>query len=168
MGSYLKFVKTLTAEATIVLATLLIPFQLRGQNGQVRHSSGDQTKSSASKSRNKTPQTANDIPCVATAPNSSPVKSPTAPATPVRPHHVDLSWKATTSPGVVKYNVHRCSPGGPCSVTTSVIASVTGTSYTDNQVQPSQAYCYFVTAVAAASRPESGPSNIVPVVIPSP
>lgn len=164
MGRYLKLVRTLPAGATIILAILLIPLQLRGQNGQVPHSSGDQAKSSASKSGNKTPQMGNDIPCVATAPNSSPAKSPTAPATPVRPHHVDLSWKASTSPGVVKYNVHRCSAGGPC----SVITSVTGTSYTDTQVQPLQAYCYFVTAVAAVGRPDSGPSNIVPVVIPSP
>jgi len=167
MGRYLKLFRTVPAGATIVLAILLIPLQLRSQNGQVPHSSGDQAKSSVSTPVNKTPQTASDIPCVASASNSASVKY-TTPATPGQPHHVDLSWKASSSPGVVKYNVHRCSPGRPCSAITSVIASVTGTSYRDNKVQPLQEFCYFVTAVAAASRPESGPSNIVPVVIPSP
>ena len=168
MHRYLKSIKVVSTAAGIVLAILFIPLQLRGQNGQVPHSSAIQTQSSASKPGNKTPETGSDIPCVATAPNSAPVKSQTTPATPVKPHHVDLHWKASSSPGVVKYNVHRFTPGGPFSAITSVIASVTGTSYSDNQVQPSQAYCYFVTAVAAASRPESVPSNIVPVVIPSP
>jgi hypothetical protein len=164
MHRYLKSIKTVTPGAGIVLAILTIPIQLSGQNGQAPHSSAIQTQSSASKPGNKTPQTGGDTPCVASAPNSAPVKSQTTPAMPVQQHHVDLSWKASSSPGVVKYNVHRCSPGGPCSVITSVIT----TSYTDNQVQPSQAYCYFVTAVAATGRPDSGPSNVVQVVIPSP
>jgi len=162
MHRYLKSIKAVPTGAGIVLAILTIPIQLSGQNGQAPQSSTIQTQSSASNPGNKTPQTGDDIPCV--APNSAPVKSQTTPATPVKPHHVDLSWKASSSPGVVRYNVHRCSPGGPC----SVITSVTSTHYTDTQVQPLHAYCYFVTAVAAAGRPDSAPSKVVPVVIPSP
>lgn len=164
MHRYLKSIKAVPTGAGIVLAILTIPIQLRGQNGQATHSSGIQTQSSVSKPGNKTPQTGDDMLCVASAPDSAAVKPQTAPVTPVQQHRVDLSWKASSSPGVVKYNVHRCTPGGPC----SVITSVTSTSYTDTQVQPLQAYCYFVTAVAAAGRPDSGPSNVVQVVIPSP
>ena len=164
MHRYLKSIKAVPTGAGIVLAILTIPIQLRGQNGQVPHPSAIQTQSSASKPGNKTPQTGSDIPCVATAPNSAAVKSQTTPAMPVQQHRVDLSWKASSSPGVVKYIVHRCSPGGPC----SVITSVTSTNYTDTQVQPLHAYCYFVTAVAATGRPDSVPSNIIHVVIPSP
>lgn len=168
MRRYLKSMKTVPTGARIVLAILLIPLQLRGQNGPAPHSSAIPTQSSASQPGNKTQQAGSDIPCVASAPNSATVTSPTTPAKPVKPHHVDLSWKASSFPGVVKYNVHRCSPGGPCSAITSVIASVTGTSYTDTQVQPSHAYCYFVTAVATTGRPDSAPSNFIQVVIPSP
>jgi hypothetical protein len=164
MHRYLKSIKAVPAGAAIVLAILTIPIQLSGQNGRVPHSSAIPTQSSASKPGNKTTQTASDMLCVASAPNSAPVKPQPAPVTPVQQHRVDLSWKASSSPGVVKYNVHRCTPGGPC----SAITSVTSTSYTDTQVQPLQAYCYFVTAVAAAGRPDSGPSNVVQVVIPSP
>jgi hypothetical protein len=62
----------------------------------------------------------------------------------------------------MKYNVHRCSPGGTC----SVVKSVTSTIYTDSQVQGLKNYCYFVSA-AAASGPDSGASNFVQVVTPS-
>jgi hypothetical protein len=136
----------------------------RGKNERVPHSATNPTQSSASNPGNKTTPTSSAIQCIASAPNSSAVKSQTAPAMPVQQHHVDLSWKASSSPGVVKYNVHRCSPGGPC----SVIMSVTSTNFTDTQVQLLHAYCYFVTAVAAAGQPDSGPSNIIRVEIPSP
>lgn len=148
----------------IVLAILTILIQVNCQ----KHSSAVPTQSSTSKPENKTPQSDSYVPCLADAPNPASVKSSTTPGALVKPHRVDLSWKASTSPGVAKYNVHRCSPGTPCTVRTSVITSVTGTNYTDTQVQPSRAYCYFITAVADARRPESVPSNIIHVVIPSP
>jgi hypothetical protein len=164
MHRYLRSMKVVPTRAGIVLAILTIPIQLTCQNGRVSHSSAIPTQSSTSKPENKTPQTDSYVPCVADAPNSASVKSSTTPGTLVKPHRVDLSWKASTSPGVVKYKVHRCNPGGPC----SVITSVAGTNYIDTQVQPSHAYCYFVTAVADAARPDSVPSNIIHVVIPSP
>ena len=164
MHRYLRSMKVVPTRAGIVLAILTIPIQLTCQNGRVSNSSAIPTLSSTSKPESKTPQTGGDIPCVASVPNSAAAKSPTTPAAQVQQHHVDLSWKASSSPGVVKYNVHRCNPGGPCSVITSVIR----TSYTDTQVQPLHAYCYFVTAVADAARPDSSPSNIIHVVIPSP
>lgn len=163
MQLYLKSTKTPPTRARIVLAILTIAVPLSGQSGQVPHSSAHQIQSSASKPGNKTQQTGSEIPCVASVPNSAPVKSQTTPGVRVQQHHVDLSWKASSSPGVVKYDVHRCNPGGPC----SVITSVTRTSYTDTLVQPLHAYCYFVTAVADAGRPDSVPSNIIHVVIPS-
>lgn len=167
MHRYLNSIRAVPTGAAIVLAILSTPLQLSGQNAQAPKSSAIQAQSSVSKPGSKTPQTSDDIPCVASAASSASVKY-TTPATPVQKHHVDLHWTASASPEVKEYHVHRCTPGSPCSAIASVIASVTGTSYTDNQVQPSQAYCYFVTAVAAASRPESVPSNIIPVVIPSP
>jgi Na+-transporting methylmalonyl-CoA/oxaloacetate decarboxylase gamma subunit len=166
MHRYLRSIMVVPTGAGIVLAILTIPIQLSRQNGRVSNSSAIPTQSSTSKPENKTPPTDSYVPCVADAPNSASVKSSTTPGTVVKPHRVDLSWKASTSPGVAKYNVHRCSPGAPCTVSTSVITSVKGTSYTDTQVQPSHAYCYFVTAVADAGRPDSLPSNIIHVVIP--
>ncbi len=165
MYPYLRSMKAVPTRAGIVLAILTIPIQLTCQKGRILESPTIQTQSSTS---NKPPQRDSYVPCVADAVNSANVKLSTTPGTVVKPHHVDLSWKASTSPGVVKYNVHRCSPGTPCAVSTSVVTSVTGTSYTDTQVQPLHAYCYFVTAVADARRPESVPSNIIHVMIPSP
>ncbi len=163
MHRYLKSFMTLATGAGIVLAILTVPIQLSGRNGEITHSSTDKTQSSVSKPENKIPQMGSDLPCVANGSSSTGVKAQTTPATPAQPHRVDLAWKASSFPGALKYNVYRCTPGGPC----SVITTVTGTSFTDTQVQPQQTYCYFVTA-AAASRPDSGPSNFVQVVIPSP
>lgn len=160
--------KTVLTGAGMVVAILLIVLRPNGQNKPGTHVSAIPTQSAVSSPGNKTPQTANEIPCIAGDPNAVRAKSQTTTATPVQPHYVDLSWRASSTPGVVKYNVHRCTPGSPCSANTSVIDSVTGTSYTDSQVQSSHEYCYFVTAVANVGRPDSGPSNIVHVVIPSP
>ena len=162
MCRYLKSIKTVTTRAGIVFAILTIPIQLSSQNGQARHSSGDKTQPSAIKPLNKIPQTGDDVLCIASGLNSTGVKLQTTSATPVQQHHVDLSWKASTSPGVVKYNVHRCSPGGPC----SVITSVTNTIYTDSHVQGLKTYCYFVTAVGGSGA-DSDPSNFIQVLIPS-
>ena len=168
MHPYLKSIKAVPAGAGIILAALLIPLQLSGQNGQLPHSSVDQTKSSVSTPVNKTPQTGDDIPCVPSAANTASVKY-TTPATPVQKHHVDLHWTASISPEVREYKVHRCTPGGLCSPATSVIKSVNGTSYSDETVQSRQAYCYFVTAFVKGPRgSDSAPSNILYVVIPSP
>jgi len=165
MARYLKLVGTLPAGAAIILSILLIPLQLRAQNGQSPPSSAILTQSSASKPENKTPQKGDDIPCVASPANTAPVKY-TTPAPPGQKHKVDLHWMASRSPEVKEYEVHRCTPGGLC----SVIASVNGTSFPDT-VQSRQDYCYFVTAFVKGrqdSDRESPPSNIIYVLIPSP
>lgn len=161
----LKLIRAVRTVAGIVLGILLISFQLSGQNGQVPHSSGDKTQS-VSKAGNKTPQKGDDIPCVPTRFNTDPVKY-TTPLPPGQKHKVDLRWMASRSLEVKEYEVHRCTPGGPC----SVIASVNGTSYPDDTVEPRQDYCYFVTAFVKGRRDsdrESLPSNIIYVLIPSP
>jgi len=166
MYRYLKLIRAIRTVAGIVLAILLISFQLSGQNGQVPHSSADKTQSSVSKVGSKTPQKGDDIPCIPTAANTDPVKY-TTPAPPGQKHKVDLRWMASRSPEVKEYKVHRCTPSGLC----SVIASVNGTSYPDDTVQSRQDYCYFVTAFVKGRRDsdrESLPSNIIYVLIPSP
>jgi hypothetical protein len=159
----LKSIKAVAMGAGTVLAILMIPIQLNGQNGQVPHSSGDKTQSTASKPGNKTPQKGSDLPCLANGLNSPGVKSQASPGAIIQPHRVDLTWEASSSPGHWEYKVHRCTPDGPC----APIKSLKDTTYTDLDVHPLQTYCYFITA-AAASGPDSSPSNFVQVVIPSP
>jgi len=163
MHSLLKAIKTGTTTATVVSAILTIPIRVNGQNRRVTESPDYKTQSSVSKPGNTTMWLASNIPCVVSGLNPAIVKSQMPPATRGQRHHVDLSWKASNSPSVLKYNVHRCSPGGRW----SIIATVPGTTYSDAQVEPSKAYCYFVTA-AAAKGPDSDPSNVVEVVVPSP
>lgn len=163
MHRSLKFVSTIRVGAGIALAILTIPLQVSGQNGQAPPSPSGQTQSSASKTGTKTPQQGTDIPCVPSAANTTPVTYKT-PAPPGQKHHVDLHWSASASPEVHEYRVYRCTPVGPCSVITSVVS---GTSYTDDTVQPRQDYCYFVTAFVKG-RPDSAPSNFLYVTIPSP
>lgn len=99
--------------------------------------------------------------CIATGSNSSGVVIK-PPVTTGR-HQVDLSWNPSSSLGVMKYNVHRCDRAGTC----ALIASVSGTTYSDKQPQASQAYCYFVTA-STRNGLESPPSNVIQLVVPSP
>lgn len=62
---------------------------------------------------------------------------------------VDLSWTASTSPGVLGYNVMRAtSAAGP--FTTLNTSLVTTTSYVDSTAVIGSTYTYEVTAVAAA------------------
>ena len=61
---------------------------------------------------------------------------------------VGLSWTASTdNVGVVRYRVARNG---------SVIASVSGTAYTDTTVSPSTAYTYQIVAYEAAGNTASG------------
>jgi len=163
MHRLLNSIKTGKTAGRLALTIFVIAIRVSGQNGHATQSSGVRTQSSVSKPGKATAQPTNDISCAVSGPNFASLKSDTAPPTPGQLHHVDLSWKASSSPGVLKYNVHRCSPGGAC----SIITTVTDTKYSDTQVQPLGAYCYFVTA-SAAKGPDSAPSNVVQVVIPSP
>ena len=81
-------------------------------------------------------------------------------------HSVGLSWNASSSQDVVGYNVYRGGvSGGPYSkINTSLDAS---TNYTDNQVVAGQTY-YYVTTAVDGNGVESGHSNQVQAVIPTP
>jgi hypothetical protein len=80
-------------------------------------------------------------------------------------HGVELSWNPSTST-VIGYNVYRAfTPGGQYSRINSAIG--TTTNYTDSAVQAGQTYYYVNTAVDTLGT-ESGYSNEVQAVIPSP
>lgn len=75
-----------------------------------------------------------------------------------------LSWAASTSPGVVGYNVYRGTAPGSYS---RISSSVSGTTYTDSTVQSGQnlTYYYVVTAVNSSGE-ESTDSNQASVTVP--
>lgn len=99
------------------------------------------------------------------ASNSPALQSLTGSGTPPPQHGVDLFWSASTST-VAGYNLYRSAKsGGPYTKINSVLNL--STSYTDNSVQAGQTYDYVTTDVDA-SGVESGYSNQVQVVIPSP
>jgi Abnormal spindle-like microcephaly-assoc'd, ASPM-SPD-2-Hydin len=80
-------------------------------------------------------------------------------------HSVSLSWNASTS-SVIGYNVYRSSAtGGPYAKINSALNA--STNYTDTSVQAGQTYYYATTAVDGSGL-ESGYSNQVEAVIPSP
>jgi hypothetical protein len=81
-------------------------------------------------------------------------------------HSVDLSWNASTSQGVVGYNVYRSTTHG--SGYTQINGSLNATTtYTDNQVSAGATYYYVATAVDGSGA-ESGYSNEVNVSVPTP
>ena len=77
---------------------------------------------------------------------------------------VQLNWGASTSAGVVGYNVYRSTVSGG-SYALIVSSPVRGTSYSDPTVQGGITYYYVVTAVAADGA-ESSPSNQSSAYIP--
>lgn len=81
------------------------------------------------------------------------------------PHTVTLSWRASTSPNVVGYNVYRgTGTGGPYSkMNGSMIGAM---SYVDGTVTSGQRYFYVATAVDSSFR-ESTYSTEVMAVIPT-
>jgi fibronectin type 3 domain-containing protein len=80
-------------------------------------------------------------------------------------HSVDLSWTASTST-VNGYNIYRSTQsGGPYTEINSVLKA--STAYTDTAIQAGQTY-YYVTTAVDASGDESGYSNEVMAVIPTP
>ena len=81
-------------------------------------------------------------------------------------HSVDLSWNASTTTGVVGYNVYRGgASGGPYSKIDAALEA--STAYTDNTVSAGQTY-YYVTTAVDGSGSESGYSNQTTAVIPAP
>lgn len=80
-------------------------------------------------------------------------------------HSVGLAWTASTTSGVVGYNVYRGTQSGTY---TKISASAVGsTSYTDNTVQSGQniTYYYVVTAIDGSGT-ESSDSNQATAIVP--
>ena len=76
-------------------------------------------------------------------------------------HSVALSWNASTSSGILGYNVYRAPYTTSCGAYAKLnLALNTGTLYTDTTVANGNNYCYATTAVDSSSR-ESSYSNIV-------
>ena len=76
-------------------------------------------------------------------------------------HSVALSWNASTSPGIVGYNVYRAPYTTSCGAYAKLNPTLnTGTLYTDTTVANGNNYCYATTAVDSNSQ-ESSYSNIV-------
>jgi hypothetical protein len=81
-------------------------------------------------------------------------------------HSVNLAWSASTSAGVVGYNVYRAGvSGGPYTQLTSSL--VPNPNYTDSAVAAGQTYFYVVTAEDGTGT-ESVHSNQVHAVVPTP
>lgn len=81
-------------------------------------------------------------------------------------HSVSLAWTASTSQGVVGYNVYRgTASGGPYTKVNSALLAVTN--YSDTTVDSEQTY-YYVTTAVNSSNVESAYSNQADVVIPYP
>jgi hypothetical protein len=101
-----------------------------------------------------------------TASNSPVTQSLTGTGTPPPQHSVTLNWHASTSSNVVGYNVYRgTQSGGPYAQINSALD--TATTDVDYTVSAGQTYYYVVTALNASSQ-ESGYSNQIKAVIPSP
>jgi hypothetical protein len=82
-------------------------------------------------------------------------------------HYVDLSWTASTTPGVVGYDVYRATASsGPFSQLSS--SPISGTTYTDTNVQAGHTYYYVATAIASDGDTQSADSNVASASVPSP
>ncbi len=83
-------------------------------------------------------------------------------------HDVILSWTASTTPGVVGYNLYRGTTSGGPYPTELNSSPINGTTYTDATVQAGQTYYYVVTAVGSGDVTQSADSNQVSATVPSP
>lgn len=96
------------------------------------------------------------------SPNSVPM---TGTAVVAGPHSAALTWDASQDV-VIGYNIYRGgTKGGPYAQINGTLEA--STDYTDSTVKSGATYFYVVTAVNSEDQ-ESGPSNEVKVVIPSP
>jgi len=76
-------------------------------------------------------------------------------------HTVSLSWKASSSPNIVGYNLYRAPYSSSCGSYSKINSTLnTGTLYTDSAVVDGKSYCYAATAVNSSNE-ESAYSNIV-------
>jgi hypothetical protein len=81
-------------------------------------------------------------------------------------HRVDLSWIASTTQGVVGYNVYRSTTQGSGYSQINTVLNAT-TTYTDSQVSAGATYYYVATAVDGTGT-QSSYSNEVKVTVPTP
>lgn len=78
-------------------------------------------------------------------------------ATAVSSSQINLSWQASTTPGVT-YNVHRSTTSGFTASSSNLVSSgISTTSFSDTGLAASTTFFYLVTAVNAGG--ESAPSN---------
>jgi len=84
--------------------------------------------------------------------------------TAVKPYSVNLTWRASTSSGVIGYNVYRRTSSGSYALPLNSMP-VRGTTYTDTNVPGTQTYYYVATAVSSG-QVESSHSNEAKVVLP--
>jgi fibronectin type 3 domain-containing protein len=80
-------------------------------------------------------------------------------------HDVTLSWTASSSSGVVGYNVYRGTASGGESSTPLTSSPVTATTFTDSNVTAGQIYYYVVTAVTSSDS-QSADSTETSVTVP--
>jgi hypothetical protein len=83
-------------------------------------------------------------------------------------HYVVLSWTASTTPGVIGYNIYRGTTSGGPYPTKLNSSPVTGTTYTDNTVQAGETYYYVATAIASDGVTEGAYSDEASATVPSP
>jgi phosphatidylethanolamine-binding protein (PEBP) family uncharacterized protein len=83
-------------------------------------------------------------------------------------HDVILSWTASTTPGVVGYDVYRGTTSGGPYPTELNSTPINGTTYSDETVQAGQTYYYVVTAVASDDVTQSADSVPAPATVSSP
>ena len=81
-------------------------------------------------------------------------------------HNVNLSWTASTTSGVVGYNVYRGTTSGGESSTPLNSSPVSGTTFMDESVTAGSTYYYVVTAVGSDGV-QSSVSGEVSVTVPS-
>jgi hypothetical protein len=81
-------------------------------------------------------------------------------------HDVILTWTASTTSGVVGYNVYRGTNSGGESATPLNPSPIAATTLTDSSVLAGQAYYYVVTSVAADGTEQSPPSGEVSATVP--
>ena len=84
-------------------------------------------------------------------------------------HDVMLSWTASTSSGVVGYNVYRGTSSGGESSTPVNSSPISTTSFADQNVTPGAQYFYIVTAVSSNGTTQSSasPETVRPFPLPS-
>ncbi|MGC2420079.1 MAG: malectin domain-containing carbohydrate-binding protein [Candidatus Acidiferrales bacterium] len=94
------------------------------------------------------------VPCSTTCPAAP----SDAVATPISPSQINLTWAASSTPGVVYYIFRSTTPGFTPSAANQVVSGVAGLSYADTTASPSTTYNYLIEAVNAAGF--SAPSNL--------